>query len=219
MTVIEKKNVSRAPIDIISEVTRVERVRVYPVTAAGKGRRRTKPHAVTYLSCLPAASLINICHIEVPQTTSDIPFPGVADMMHQLLQGLDFLHTHRVVHRDLKPQNILVTSNGQIKLADFGLARIYSFQMALTSVNKVLQCAGAERSERPGACALQYFALPSTGQTKYTCARAVAEDQKRTSWNEDGRRRSGPETPIGPDQQRDCPWVTSGAYLQHYRML
>ncbi|CAJ0953592.1 unnamed protein product [Ranitomeya imitator] len=63
------------------------------------------------------------------------------------------------------------------------------------------------RSERPDACALQYFALPSTGQTKYACAGAVAEDQKRTSWNEDGRRRSGPETPIRPDQQRDLPWV------------
>ena len=54
--------------------------------------------------------------------------------MFQLLQGLDFFHSHRVVPCDLKPQNILVTSSGQIKLADFGLARIYSFQMALTSV-------------------------------------------------------------------------------------
>ncbi|XP_071416803.1 cyclin-dependent kinase 6 isoform X1 [Pithys albifrons albifrons] len=80
-------------------------------------------------------------HVDQDLTTylDKVPEPGVPtetikDMMLQLFRGLDFLHSHRVVHRDLKPQNILVTSNGQIKLADFGLARIYSFQMALTSV-------------------------------------------------------------------------------------
>uniref|UniRef100_A0A4W3JP25 Cyclin dependent kinase 6 n=1 Tax=Callorhinchus milii TaxID=7868 RepID=A0A4W3JP25_CALMI len=80
-------------------------------------------------------------HVDQDLTTylEKAPEPGVPpetikDMMFQLLCGLDFLHSHRVVHRDLKPQNILVTSSGQIKLADFGLARIYSFQMALTSV-------------------------------------------------------------------------------------
>lgn len=54
------------------------------------------------------------------------------DVMQQLLCGLDFLHTNLVVHRDLKPDNILVSSSGGVKIADFGLARIYSFNMALT---------------------------------------------------------------------------------------
>ncbi|CAJ0946118.1 unnamed protein product [Ranitomeya imitator] len=62
------------------------------------------------------------------------------------------------------------------------------------------------KGQRPGACALQYFVCPQQGRAKYACAGAVAEDQKRTSWKEDRRRRSGPETPIRPDQQRDCPW-------------
>ena len=54
--------------------------------------------------------------------------------MYQILNGVDFLHSNRIVHRDMKPQNVLVTSGGQVKLADFGLARVYGFQMALTSV-------------------------------------------------------------------------------------
>lgn len=54
--------------------------------------------------------------------------------MYQIMLGVDFLHSNRVVHRDLKPHNILVTSQGKVKLADFGLARVYGFQMALTSV-------------------------------------------------------------------------------------
>ena len=42
-------------------------------------------------------------------------------MSYQILNGVDFLHSHRIVHRDLKPQNLLVTREGNIKLTDFGL--------------------------------------------------------------------------------------------------
>ncbi|XP_061079310.1 cyclin-dependent kinase 4 [Conger conger] len=56
----------------------------------------------------------------------------IKDVMRQLLSGLDFLHTNMLVHRDLKPDNVLVSSRGEVKIADFGLARIYSHQIALT---------------------------------------------------------------------------------------
>ena len=46
--------------------------------------------------------------------------------MHQLLTGLAYCHSNRVLHRDLKPQNLLIDEDGMIKLADFGLARAFS---------------------------------------------------------------------------------------------
>lgn len=45
--------------------------------------------------------------------------------LFQLLQGVNFCHAHRVIHRDLKPQNLLINELGAIKLADFGLARAF----------------------------------------------------------------------------------------------
>lgn len=44
--------------------------------------------------------------------------------MRQILSGIDFLHSNRVIHRDLKPQNVLVTSDFQMKIANFSLAKI-----------------------------------------------------------------------------------------------
>uniref|UniRef100_A0A8D2ZSH7 cyclin-dependent kinase n=1 Tax=Scophthalmus maximus TaxID=52904 RepID=A0A8D2ZSH7_SCOMX len=58
-------------------------------------------------------------------SVTGIPLPLVKSYLFQLLQGLAFCHSHRVLHRDLKPQNLLINAQGEIKLADFGLARAF----------------------------------------------------------------------------------------------
>ncbi|ELU44878.1 CMGC/CDK/CDK5 protein kinase [Rhizoctonia solani AG-1 IA] len=49
----------------------------------------------------------------------------VRSFMYQLLKGTAFCHDNRVLHRDLKPQNLLINRKGELKLGDFGLARAF----------------------------------------------------------------------------------------------
>lgn len=46
-----------------------------------------------------------------------------------MLDAISFCHLNLILHRDLKPQNLLVDAHGRIKLADFGLARAFNLPM------------------------------------------------------------------------------------------
>ena len=61
-------------------------------------------------------------------STQDVSFKleEVKMIMQQLLNGLYYIHINKIIHRDLKAANILLTKDGILKLADFGLARAIS---------------------------------------------------------------------------------------------
>ena len=62
--------------------------------------------------------------------------PQIERIMSQLLDALEYSHTHGVVHRDIKPANIILLADGTVKVADFGVARLES--STLTQVGTVL---------------------------------------------------------------------------------
>lgn len=68
---------------------------------------------------------------------SPIPLPQVIKIMDQILSAMELAHKHNVIHRDLKPQNILMDEKGNIKIADFGIAVALN-QSAITQTNSVL---------------------------------------------------------------------------------
>ncbi|XP_065189214.1 cyclin-dependent kinase 1-like [Sycon ciliatum] len=61
----------------------------------------------------------------------DLPTQLVKSYLYQICLGIVYCHSHRVLHRDLKPQNLLVGNNGVIKLADFGLARAFGIPVRI----------------------------------------------------------------------------------------
>lgn len=62
---------------------------------------------------------------ELLDTVGRIPWPLAITFAIDLCQGLEYIHYQGIVHRDLKPSNLLFSSNGAMKLTDFGISKWY----------------------------------------------------------------------------------------------
>jgi predicted Ser/Thr protein kinase len=64
-----------------------------------------------------------------------LPTEDVIQYSRQICKGLDYAHSHGIVHRDVKPANIMITANGTVKIMDFGIAKAGG---SMTSTGQVL---------------------------------------------------------------------------------
>ncbi|NWV69477.1 STK36 kinase, partial [Malurus elegans] len=72
---------------------------------------------------------------QILEDDGSLPEEQVQTIAAQLISALYYLHSHRILHRDMKPQNILLGKDGVVKLCDFGFARAMSIHtMVLTSI-------------------------------------------------------------------------------------
>ncbi|HLH67031.1 MAG TPA: protein kinase [Solirubrobacteraceae bacterium] len=74
---------------------------------------------------------------ELLRDRGHLPVSRAVEIVTQACRGLDYAHRHGVVHRDVKPGNLLVSESGVVKLADFGIARATD-QSSITQAGSVL---------------------------------------------------------------------------------
>lgn len=94
------------------------------------------PNLVTVFDYLqqdgaPFLVMENVKAVTLEDRLRTSPWPDLAevhDIAHQILKGLKAIHAEGIVHRDLKPANVMVTEDGVVKLADFGVARLSSVE-------------------------------------------------------------------------------------------
>ena len=76
---------------------------------------------------------------EIIRTEGSIQPDKVAEISSEVAAALSFAHRNGIVHRDVKPGNVLVAPNGHVKVADFGIARaLANVQSELTQAGTVM---------------------------------------------------------------------------------
>jgi len=62
---------------------------------------------------------------DILKSSETIPEKKIASMIVEILTGLNYLHSNGIVHRNLKPENILVGSNGKLKISDYAVSKAF----------------------------------------------------------------------------------------------
>ena len=98
-------------------VGQLQHPNIVSVYDAGVGDRQTFI-VMEYIDAQSLASMIN--------AKQEIPVSKAIDIAFKCCKALEYAHSKNVVHRDIKPANILITTDGNVKIVDFGVAKVRS---------------------------------------------------------------------------------------------
>ncbi|MBQ9557605.1 MAG: protein kinase [Clostridia bacterium] len=138
-----------------------------------------------------------------------LPLHDAIAIMEQTLKGIQHAHERGVVHRDLKPQNIMLLEDGTVKVTDFGIARMASVdtktmsEMALGSVHYISpeQASGNETDFKADIYSLgAIFYVLTTGQFPFDGDTPVSIALQHVQKQPDNPRIINDTIPIGVDQ-------------------
>ena len=100
---------------------------------------------------------------ELVLRTGRLPVRRALELALAVADGLAFAHEHGLVHRDVKPQNVLLSSEGDVKVTDFGIARSLHVEQGVTQTGTVLgtaeYLAPEQASGRPVSPATDVYSL------------------------------------------------------------
>jgi serine/threonine-protein kinase len=112
------------------------------MTEASLAGKLNHPHIVDIYDAVIEAERSYLVMEYVPGVTLEahsgvdnlLPVGKVVEIIFKCIRALEYAHNHGIIHRDIKPGNILVTAGGQVKLLDFGIAKLLNPGMGGMSV-------------------------------------------------------------------------------------
>ncbi len=119
----------RSEVMITRTLTHEGIIRTFEFGQAGNGLHYI---AMEYLDGINLEQLIGRSAFE------PLPLTDIIGILRSIAVPLAYAHARGVVHRDVKPANVLIGGNGEIKLADFGLAKTGDFQIKLTQAGEAV---------------------------------------------------------------------------------
>ena len=134
-----------------------------------------------------------------------------ADIGAHVAAALGYAHKHGVVHRDVKPGNVLITDDGQVKVTDFGIARAVNTEESLTQTGAVMGTAtyfSPEQAEGMGVDAAQRHLLARAwSSSRWSPAARPSSATRRWRWPPStcGTTRRAPRAQPGRSRRRSRP--------------